>query len=153
MDRENIKLKPEEIIKALKKNKCSVLSVGVLNKNVGNSVVLAMQWFHVKKIFNEKPWKKSKIGLTHLVIDGPMPKEPLHTHISHIIGMITYGKGKLCSKNIKKPLSVKKGDIVIIPKNIGHSFDASLGQQLHYAAIIIGDEIDYQRHHFGDKNE
>jgi quercetin dioxygenase-like cupin family protein len=92
-----------------------------------------------------------EVGASLVAISGPSD-EPLHYHSSHLIGVVTSGRGWFCvpgEGGVANPVrqEVVAGDVVVIPRSVLHLFDCDPGGQLDYVSLEFSDKaIDYQKH-------
>lgn len=77
--------------------------------------------------------------------------EPLHYHVSAIVGLILKGEALLRTADgpasSERVLRVDEGDIVVIPKGCWHLFECPSGRSMEYLALELSETtIDYQKH-------
>lgn len=149
---DSLTVRPEDIVRAIRSPFCTVFKGAVGSYERDNSVVFASQFFPLfRTYFDTFPemGQDMNVGITYLKISGSRSNEPLHYHTADIVGLITVGSGVLLYENNgERREEAVEGDMIVIPKGALHCFDCSPGKDLHYAAILLGKEIDYQRHHF-----
>lgn len=82
-------------------------------------------------------------------VSGPTP-EPLHYHISHIVGLVVSGRGELryeSEDGSESTFEANEGDLVVIPKGAYHVFETKCGSPMEYIAFEFSEaELDYQAH-------
>ena len=154
---DSLTVSPEDISRAIRNPQCTVFKGAVGTYERDNSIVFASQFFPLFQTYLDtfpEAGKDLNVGITYLKIKGSRSGEPLHYHTADIIGLITVGRGVLLYENNgEQREEAVEGDMIVIPKGALHCFDCNPGEDLHYAAILLGKEIDYQRHHFNPSED
>jgi mannose-6-phosphate isomerase-like protein (cupin superfamily) len=131
-----------DIAKLLQLNKCTVLSKITEAVKDGNSEFVSLPALNLNNLFTEN--SSLEFSANFVKIDGNQ-NEPVHYHISHVVGVILEGDAYLKTDQGQFPVS--KGDVVVVPKNVNHEFICEDGKQMIYMAYEIADrQLDFKKH-------
>ncbi len=137
----------EFITAALQANYCTLICEYSQSWNTENSIVTSLPIIDLMQVFNDSLLKLATASVVE--INGPLPeREPVHYHLSHVIGMVFEGRGKLIAHLDGEAVSVNPGDLVIIPRGAMHFFETEEGGIMKWIAMELSDRpIDYQKHY------
>jgi len=127
---------------------CTVLRASSHGWSSANSTVYSTPIIDVMHVFS---LGRIEIGASIVRIEGECG-EPLHFHISHLVGLVVRGCGWLCIPDEAETARVARvrvdtGDAVVIPRGALHLFECEPDGFLDYIALEISDRpIDYQKH-------
>ena len=131
-------------------NKCVFFPAAVEIWYSENSKVTSLPYFDLTKLLDQENYRFTSTSLVE--ISGPSC-EPLHYHLSDVIGVVTAGEGILRhrwledSNNEEQQQRVQAGDVAVIPKGVMHLFHTEEKGCLNYIAFEISvAQIDYQKH-------
>jgi quercetin dioxygenase-like cupin family protein len=111
------------------------------NSNVESSPVLLLE-----EVFRNIGGVRVAVSYVDVL---PKIGEPLHYHISTVIGIVVAGKAvfRFRRKGEEEMIDVEKGDVFLIPKYAYHVFECAGEQSMQYVGLEFADQdIDYQRH-------
>ena len=129
-------------------DECTVLRASSHDWTSANSRVFSTPVVDVMQVFSAQ---RVEIGASIVCIAGECG-EPLHFHLSHLVGLVVRGGGWLCipapgDRTSVARVAVSVGDAVVIPRGALHLFECDPTGFLDYIALEVSDRpIDYQKH-------
>ncbi len=130
------------IANLLQLNKCTVLPSSSSLIKDGNSAFISLPPVRINDLFDST--HNTEVSANYVHING-YDNEPMHHHISHVVGVIIKGKAFLQTEEGNIP--VEQGDVVIVPKGVKHEFICDEGKEMDYMAYEIANtSLDFKKH-------
>mgnify|MGYP003517061127 CR=1 len=126
----------------LQLNKCTVLPQSSTPTKDGNSIFTSIPPLRINDLFSDTA--NVELSANYVHISG-YDNEPMHHHISHVVGVIIKGSAYLQTDEGNIP--VQQGDVVVVPKGIKHEFICDDGKEMDYMAYEIANiSLDFNKH-------
>lgn len=132
----------KDIASLLKLNTCTVLPGIAAATKDGNSEFVSLPPLKVSTVFDNSPNLELSANFVHILGNN---NEPVHYHISHVVGVILKGSAYL--KTDEGVVPVAKGDVVVVPQGVHHEFICDEDKEMDYMAYEVADTtLDFLKH-------